>query len=558
MTDAVSCTSPCGSCCLNATQDVLCGSVFATQCAAQHGEFTPAAASCAGIAGNITVNYESSTKFFVSDMVHGLNPDYALDDLHGQMSYVGDLNGDGYPDWVTFFRLNLYDSGSAGSLLIVSGTANATATPNFQNTYQLPFVTAFSGDQQLQPMPSFGVAVCGLGDLDGDGTPDIFLGSEQSYFAPDGPGYRGVVGVAFMRPNGTVGSSNLIRSNQLPLGPGVAPIQSGQMTMQAGCLGDWFNDGSAAVALTRRIASNSAQNTVLIYRLDSAGNFTFEVEFPTPSFVKSETNIGYGTAVRAIGDVDGNGWPDLAIGSSAYRNYTNQGAVFIYLMASATDILSIATINSSMVHGVRQSVYFGVDVVALGDVNQDGVPDIAIGSYFGYDPAPAPLFTGAIYIAYLGSDGFLLDYLMISAAQIGPDLYANSEFGYSLITVGDMNNNSVPDLIVKSAKDGGLILNTTSDTETGAFYYVYLNRSTTYCHALPPPPPVPVPVPVPVPLPPVTPPPVAAASDLGLVIVLAVVPAAAYVCAVSVIVCQKYCLFTAVAAASSPKVRKRH
>ena len=84
---------------------------------------------------------------------------------------------------------------------------------------------------------------------------------------------------------------------------------------------------------------------------------------------------GMGEGVAALGDVDQDGWPDLAIGSrtrSSPQSTDSRGSVFV----AKRSLVGLGSILWS-VDGSHAEAEFGEDVVAIGDRDGDGVNDLA-------------------------------------------------------------------------------------------------------------------------------------------------------------------------------------
>ncbi|MDZ4838707.1 MAG: integrin alpha [Bacteroidota bacterium] len=95
----------------------------------------------------------------------------------------------------------------------------------------------------------------------------------------------------------------------------------------------------------------------------------------------------FGDGIAVIGDVDGNGTKDLAVGADYYDGSTNdQGMLYIILLESDYKKKSIQKIT------IYCSSRFGLRICTLGDYNKDGVTDIAVGA-IGENS-----YTGAIYL----------------------------------------------------------------------------------------------------------------------------------------------------------------
>ncbi|MCA9772944.1 MAG: FG-GAP repeat protein, partial [Myxococcales bacterium] len=117
----------------------------------------------------------------------------------------------------------------------------------------------------------------------------------------------------------------------------------------------------------------------------------------------------FGAAVAGIGDVDGDGADDFAVGAPGFSNQAfqpNYGRVYAYSGATGTLLWTVT--------GQAIGEYLGYDVAGGGDYNGDGVADyaVAVGSgaarvYSGVNAATiGSVASGARAIAFLGdADG---------------------------------------------------------------------------------------------------------------------------------------------------------
>jgi len=148
------------------------------------------------------------------------------------------------------------------------------------------------------------------------------------------------------------------------------------------------------------------------------------------SLTSDQPGDGFGFVAEAIGDLNGDGASEIAIG--APRNSAGgqlAGKVFVY---SGRDGTLLNTVTGSPFDRL------GHGVAGVGDVNRDGVPDYAVSG-----PGPLPS-TG------LASNGRLI---VISGATHtvlidieGPVL--QSFFGYDINAAGDVNRDGYADIIV--------------------------------------------------------------------------------------------------------------
>lgn len=236
-----------------------------------------------------------------------------------------DLDGDGYSD----VALGL--SGTAtGEVRIYPGPPTATASLTLEPTE--------SGPQ------AFGAAVACVGDVDGDGYPDLLVG------APDvSPGRAHLI---FGDPTRTF-------ARRLPIDP---PSGSGVMSFGRSLtgLGDVDGDGLAEFVIG---AASSAGGSLFVYSgSDPAGA-------PT----RIDSRIGsqdFGVALGA-GDVNGDGAPDLVVGARSTGGAS--GRAYVYLGPDFTD--RPGPTPPSFRSGMDS---FG-STVAVGDVGADGFHDLVVG-----------------------------------------------------------------------------------------------------------------------------------------------------------------------------------
>ena len=114
--------------------------------------------------------------------------------------------------------------------------------------------------------------------------------------------------------------------------------------------------------------------------------------------------------------------------------------------------------------------HFGISVSQIGDLNNDGVVDIAVGAYKDDDGGQD---RGALYIIFLNNDGTVKSFQKISDTAGGFDgvLDDGDEFGNTVIKIGDLNNDGVVDIAVGADDDGG--------QDRGALYIIFLNNDGT-------------------------------------------------------------------------------
>ncbi len=333
------------------------------------------------------------------------------------------------------------------------------------------FLGAFPG--QLDDQDQFGRAVTSLGDLNGDGIDDLAVGAE---FDDDGASGAGAVWILFMTNIGTVGSAQKISATQ---GGFTGVLDSfDRFGASLAALGDLDGDGVTELAVGAPNdddgGATSASNfgALWILRLKADGtvkshqkisNVVGNLQTPTGNPEPLEAKNRFGSSVALIGDLNGDGKAEVAVGSEGDGDggfaSNNRGAVFILFLADDQTVDVTAKVSEKFGNfsaGVNDKLadndLFGASVVAVGDLNLDQIPDIAVGMP-GEDEGGSG--RGGVYIIFLDSEGSARDSVLIAEGSGGfsSTLVNFDAFGTSVAAPGDLNGDAVPDLIVGAPGD---------------------------------------------------------------------------------------------------------
>ena len=234
---------------------------------------------------------------------------------------IGDIDGDGKPD------LAVANSGSN----TVSVFRNTAASGSTSFVTKVDFVTG--GNPQSVT----------IGDVDGDGKPDLAVAN------------TGTSTVSVLRNTATSGSitaSSFATSVDFPAGPAPRSV----------AIGDVDGDGKPDLVVARNStnAVSVLRNTATSGSIDPS-SFALNVDFVT----------GIAPVSVAIGDIDGDGKPDLATAN--------------YIGNTVSVLRNTATNGSITASSFAKAVDFGTGLVpysvAIGDIDGDGRPDLALTNY---------------------------------------------------------------------------------------------------------------------------------------------------------------------------------
>ncbi len=258
-----------------------------------------------------------------------------------RVANAGDLDGDGHDEVLAGNPRNRFDR-NAGSALVFSGADGS--------------VLRTIGPPLGGTEPTFGFGVAGIGDVDGDGTPDVAVSSHPGTIPGSVWVFSGRTGAVLRTIDGaTIGSGFHIG-----------------YTLAAA--GDVNGDGTPDLATSAFIAP---KQVFVFSGLDGS-----EVLRLPPPQTFPDTSFGH--ALVGVGDLDGDGRDDLAIGDPSVDGtapFQYRGAVYVYgLDATGSPELKL------QIQGVADLQALGGSVAALGDIDGDGIGDLAASS--GIYPVP--------------------------------------------------------------------------------------------------------------------------------------------------------------------------
>jgi len=187
----------------------------------------------------------------------------------------------------------------------------------------------------------------------------------------------------------------------------------------------------------------SKQTTIASAETDIFNPFTYLTTSADWYFESGQVGAELGYAVHTAGDVNGDGFDDIMIGSPLFEiNGVTEGATFSFLGGGG----GLHSYPDWQVSSGKQGSFFGSAVSTAGDVNGDGFDDVIIGAkeyklpFDGYTGEPK---SGAAFL-YLGSDDGLIE----EPNWFQPAEAAEIAFGFAVSSAGDVNNDGFDDVII--------------------------------------------------------------------------------------------------------------
>lgn len=318
------------------------------------------------------------------------------------VSYIGDVNNDGYDDWaIGLPYAATYETGVRnGKVYLYYGNSDI---PNNKDPY---FILV--GEKEND---RFGEYVTNAGDVNNDGYSDIMITCSRCVTI-----YYG--------------------GNQMDSEPDVIFIKEneyGFFGVSVSTAGDVNSDGYDDVVI-------GSKNYAYIYY----GGDGMDSNVDVILIGESERDY-FGFCVSNAGDVNQDGYDDVFIGAQGYyAGGYDAGRAYIYYGSSNMD--STADIILS---GENAGDYFGEIVSYAGDVNNDGYADVIVSAPRNDSKSED---AGRVYI-YYGDD------LMDTIADVVVDgKITDSFFGQFIGSAGDINKDSFNDVLIGTSENISIFL----------------------------------------------------------------------------------------------------
>ena len=257
----------------------------------------------------------------------------------GDVAGLEDIDGDGMGDVAVGG-----DGGAEGAVYVFNGTTGAHLytlnSPNGQ----------FAG--------AFGSAIAGIGDVTGDGVPDIVVGAK-------GEGMGDLIGSGRVYVfDGADGS--LVHDIDNPT-PHLSEVFGTDVDSVADLDGDDVDD--ILVSSPAAIVGDGSTNGLVYVFSGATGALVHTISSP-----EGDDANGFATSIAGANDVNADGYGDIIVGTESEMGkgaIAGAGRVHVIDGLSGLELFTLSSPNAEPGGG------FGWDVAALDDINDDGLTDVA-------------------------------------------------------------------------------------------------------------------------------------------------------------------------------------
>lgn len=372
------------------------------------------------------------------------------------VSPAGDVNGDGYNDFI-IGAYNKSDAGSgAGAAYLVYGSATEPTSPvNLGSTSNaVEFSGQTAGDYA-------GYSVAGGGDVNGDGYDDLLVGAygyDNSTQTDAGRVYL-IYGSSTPLTSQTLGATGQVVFTAVNL--------NSYLGRSVSFAGDINHDGYEDMVFGADGYFVSSGNDGAVFVVYGSATTLTSKNITDSSIIQlsGESGASYaGWSVASAGDVNGDTYDDFLVGAYGYVGSAGPSAGAAYLVYGQAATLSSASLSTHVRFvGESSAIQLGYAVNKAGDVNGDSYGDILIGA-----PVSSAGATnaGAVYLVYGNITNHSSITLTSSNSARLVSAVSGEAAGMSVATTGDLNGDGYDEFFI------GAPSNDTAASNAGLIYFI--------------------------------------------------------------------------------------
>ncbi|MBN1406467.1 MAG: FG-GAP repeat protein [Calditrichaceae bacterium] len=351
-------------------------------------------------AGRAYIYFGGDSVDNIADLI--LNGESEGDHFGCAAASAGDVNKDGYDEVIIGARSSNLTGDNTGRAYLYYGGESMDNSAN----------VTFTGEAADD---FFGHDVCSAGDVNNDGCDDIMVSAYRNDAAGSDAGRVYIY----------YGSESMDNTADVVLTGEEKDDYFGNCISSAG---DMNNDNYDDVIIGADRNGNGG-SAYLFFGGSSMDSL------PDVKLLAEASYDYFAASVSSVGDVNNDGYDDVIVGA-AYNDEagTSAGRAYIYFGGLPTD-----NVPEIVLTGENSYDYFGCSVSSAGDINGDGYTDVIVGAY-GNDSGGSG--AGRAYI-YYGAEKMNNTRDLFLSGELASDW-----FGCSLSSAGDVNNDGFDDIVI--------------------------------------------------------------------------------------------------------------
>lgn len=372
------------------------------------------------------------------------------------VSSLGDLDGDGVADLAVGASQDDDGGHNRGAVWILFLNSDGTVKRHQKiSEHEGRFLSTLDDNDR------FGVGLAPIGDLDGDGVPELAVGAHGD---DDGGFEQGAVWILFLTPTGFVKRDRKISATSGGFTGELDWVDIFGSSLSA--IGDLDGDGVKDVIVGAPWDDDGGQESGAVYVLFLLANGEVKGHQKISSLqgdFRGHVAAGdlFGRSVACLGDIDGDGYIEVAVGA-VLDDDGGPGFGAVYILTLNTDgtvrsARKISKTEGGFSGALEIRDQFGISVATVGDLDSDGVIELLVGANGDDDGG---IDRGAAWLLFLNRDGTVKSHQKISdtAGDFGGQLDDTDSFGISVAAAGDIDGNGVGEIAVGATEDddGGM------------------------------------------------------------------------------------------------------
>ncbi|MBK7952412.1 MAG: FG-GAP repeat protein [Deltaproteobacteria bacterium] len=363
--------------------------------------------------------------------------------LGESVSSAGDVNGDGYGDVIVGAPSYVAGQFGEGAAFIFLGGPAGIADGDPSNAATQLESNRVNGN--------LGRSVAASGDVNGDGFGDVIVGVpgyDSGQGANGGAAFVYLGRAAGIPDGGPSNAATILESNQPNSYFGYSVASAGDVN------GDGFSDVVVGAYL-HEVGPEQDEGAAFVFHGSPVGIANGSPTNAAARLESDQAGAGFGWSVAGAGDVNGDGFADLIVGSPSYQSFVQSGAAFLFHGSPAgVEDGNPSNADGQIYTDQEHAIALGSSVAGAGDVDGDGFADVIVGAPNALNFGSGTQFgAGSAFVFHGSVSGIVGGFIPFGAVGIA----SNQEFarlGRSVASAGDVNGDGFSDVIVGASGYG--------------------------------------------------------------------------------------------------------